>query len=349
MFFSRAGFVAAACVLAAALLLSAQGCGRASQTDGFHPSNKNGTGGSDAGSGSGSGGKAGTSTGSGTGGHSGESGYTGNGGEGAGGEVVAGAGAGASAVGGAGDDAGAGAEGGTGGDPGTGVYGPFDVGDDPNANCVQAGQICHRFITIQCAGEVHCCKDPGRTFQECYDYMFDGCINQLYIDKISLDPIVGFDPDFACTAFTEYEQKTEQCDPSVVDWGASLDGLRGMIKGTRGPGEGCAPGVTPPTKDGQAAALASCSDGANQACLPTAVAFWNCRPLSADGGNCMTDINCLPDLYCDNPDLSVTGARCKYRKQIGEPCAAANECLTLVCKQGQCRLDDQQGVFCLQN
>jgi hypothetical protein len=244
-------------------------------------------------------------------------------------------------------DGGAGA--GTGGDPGPVFYGPFDVGTDPNANCVQAGQICHRLTTIQCAGEVHCCENPGRTFQECYDYMFDGCVNELYIDKISLDPIVGFDLDFACTAFAEYEQKTEQCDPSVVDWGISMDGLRGIIKGTRGPGEGCATDITPPTKEGEAAALVSCTDGANQACLPTAVAFWNCRPLNGEGGNCMTDINCLPDLYCDNPDLSVTGARCKNRKQIGEPCAAANECLTLVCKQGQCRLDDQQGVFCLRN
>jgi hypothetical protein len=352
MLLSRVGFVAPACLLLAVALPSLQGCGKSSETPPFNP-HVNGSGGEGAGDGAEAGttgGESGSQPQSGDGGGSGASGDPGGGG---GGEE-AGAGAGVGAVGGV--VGGVGAVGGVVGGAGAGAgaagntepvfYGPFEAAGE---NCVQAGQICHRLTTIQCAGEVHCCENPGRTFQECYDYMFDGCVNDLYIDEISLDPIVGFDADFACTAFAEYEQKTEQCHTSVVDWGASLNGLRGIIKGTRNPGDSCFPELTPRTSAVDAAALASCSDGANQACLPLAAVFWNCSPLNGEGGRCMTDINCLPDHYCDNPDMSIIGAVCKYRKQIGQPCSVPNECLTLVCKQGQCRADDQQGVFCLQN
>ena len=56
-------------------------------------------------------------------------------------------------------------------------------------------------------------------------HTYAGCVNDPLIDQVSLDPIVDFDEEFACRAFTEYEQKTEQCDTDIVDWGLSVNGL----------------------------------------------------------------------------------------------------------------------------
>lgn len=225
----------------------------------------------------------------------------------------------------------------------------FDAGSDPNRNQVTPGQVCERLSTIQCAGEAFCCADPGRDFATCKQVMFEGCTSELMLDAVTLDPAVGYDEAYAEQAFTEYERKTSECDTSIADWAVSRDGLRAVIKGTIESDQSCAPSALVPSDEENAAALASCKYPETHACLPTAAVIWRCSPLNDAGGRCMTDLNCKPGLYCDNPELKVTGSICKVRKGEGEECELPNECASLMCKRDTCVPADQQAVFCLEN
>lgn len=233
---------------------------------------------------------------------------------------------------------------GTSGEPGC-----FNAGTDPNRNKVRSGNICDRLSTIQCAGEACCCDRPSRDFNECKQGMMQYCREHLRLDSISSDASTGFDPVVAEQVFGEYEQMASSCDINVVSWGTSFAGLRGIIKGTIDPGLPC----TPRTQWGDtldeagAAALVSCKDPATTACSHPAILLWTCSPRADVGGGCITDLNCVDGLYCDNPDLLVLGAVCKPRKAVGSACTLPNECQSLICRSGKCVEVNQQNVYCL--
>ncbi len=226
--------------------------------------------------------------------------------------------------------------------------GSFDAGSSPTRNMVQVADVCERLSTIQCAGEKHCCTNPGRTEEMCKSTMKDGCVNQLHLDAIAAQANTGFDRMSAETAFTEFERLASTCKPSIAQWGVSVTGFRGILKGTIAAGQSCRPplqSLTDPVIAG--AALVSCTDLGTQACLPMALS-WTCTPRHPAGGACFADANCLDDLYCDNPQTTF-GAVCKARKAPAAACTNANECLSLACKQGTCRAaDDVQAAYCLQ-
>jgi len=226
-----------------------------------------------------------------------------------------------------------------------------DMGTDPDRNRVKPGNICDRLSTIQCAAESCCCKNPKRDFDECKDGMEEYCREHLKIDAVSSDSLTGFDPDIAEEGFSEYEEMASSCDTDVVSWGTSLDGLRSIIKGTIDEGKPCTPkGDWGKTLDeAGAAALASCKDPENTACSHPAVLIWTCLPRVDVGDGCITDLNCLEGLYCDNPNLALRGAQCKKRKKIGSACTYPNECQSLICKDGECAKVNQQNVYCLSN
>lgn len=225
----------------------------------------------------------------------------------------------------------------------------FDVGTDPARNRVQPGNVCDRLTTIQCAAEGCCCDNPGRDLSTCKRVMMQYCREQLRIDSISADRTTGFDPVFAEQVFEQYERQASECRPSVVSWGVSFEGLRGIIKGTIEPGQPCTPsGDWGETLDeAGAAALASCRDPENTACSHPAMLLWLCSPRVDVGGACITDLNCLEGLYCDNPSLLLLGAVCRQRKAVGEPCALANECQTLICRYERCAEVTKENVYCL--
>lgn len=55
-----------------------------------------------------------------------------------------------------------------------------------------------------------------------------------------------------------------------------------------------------------------------------------CRPISARGGECTTDINCAPEDYCD-----LSALRCAARVGVEGACSAGNECAAgLSCQPG---------------
>jgi hypothetical protein len=223
--------------------------------------------------------------------------------------------------------------------------GIFDAGSAPDRNAVGPGTICQRLAQIQCAGEAFCCDAPGRDVTTCQTTMEAGCRDELLADAIAQRPEAGFDAAHAQMAFTALEEAASRCDPAIAALGESLDGIRGMFKGTLGPGEGCTPSPLLDTT-AAAAALTACTDAATQACLPSGLS-WSCVPLSDEGGNCFTDVNCLPGLFCDNPDLSLAGAACLPRKAVGEACALPNECQSLYCVGGACVPADAQSAYCL--
>jgi hypothetical protein len=222
----------------------------------------------------------------------------------------------------------------------------FDAGSDPERNKVSAGEMCDRLATIQCAGEAFCCENPGRDFNACKTQQLELCEDTFMFDALAESEKTGFDAAHAEAAYTEFERLASECDTSVVRWGATLEGLRGMFKGTVAPGGSCTT-VNVTRRDEVAKALASCMELATTACLPNGVLLWGCSPRAAAGGQCFTDVNCVDGLYCPNPNFDVAGSTCRERKAVGEQCATPNECASLFCKGGQCVEESVEAAYCL--
>ena len=305
------------CLVVCSVLAALVGFGCASSDD----ITRNPPAGSGGGGASGSGGQSGSGTG-GTSGDGGESGTSGDGG--------------ASGMSPAGD-------GGTGGTGGERV---FDAGNEPDRNDVTAGELCDRLSTIQCAGEAFCCDNPGRDFTACKREMQSGCEDKLMFDAIASSEKAAFSAEHAKLAYGEIERLASECDPSVADFGQSVDGLRGIFKGTVGPGGSCTT-FNVAFREEAAKALASCLDPANNSCLPETPLTWSCRARADVGGPCFTDVNCVDDLYCPNPDFEIAVATCTPRKAVGAACELPNECESLFCKGGQCVEASSQAAYCL--
>jgi hypothetical protein len=232
------------------------------------------------------------------------------------------------------------------GTTGEGLFG------DPADNAVTPGTICERLSTIQCAGEVTCC-DTARDFATCKTEMLTGCKDTLFLDTVAMNAITGFDAAAAKTAFDQFETMARACDPNVASWGASVTGLRSMLKGTVASGDSCPISASDSTSTA-AAALASCLDGGNVACMFTPLPGtdipinWKCEARVDAGAECFTDANCKEGLYCDNPDVKFN-AVCKARKAVGEACEYPNECSSLFCKKKLCVAVGEQPAYCLRN
>jgi hypothetical protein len=289
----------------------------------------------------------GATGGSGPGGSSGSGGSGGSGGAGNNtGTGGAGAGPGGSdGQGGVGGDSGSN---GVGGDGGTGALPPFDGGTDPNRNNVMPGQVCERLATIQCAAEVSCCGSPGRNFDQCKQAQLNTCRNEAYLDAVSSSPLTAFDMGRAAAAFAEFERLASMCDPAIVEWAISPNGLRGIVAGTKNANDSCLPPASQSMDRAVVAAhLASCRDSATQACLPLRLLAWECRPRGQVGADCFSDLNCVDGVFCDNPNLEVTGAKCVQRKLKDATCATSNECQSLFCRGGRCIAPSAGAAYCL--
>jgi hypothetical protein len=220
---------------------------------------------------------------------------------------------------------------------------------DPNA--VEPGELCERLATLQCEGETKCCEAPGRTYDSCKQAMFDGCSKRLRLDDIAMREEVGFDAEAARAAFEGFEKLAEKCDPTIAEWGSSLEGLPSMLKGTVAPDGNCAPRGALSNVAVFGAALSSCKNPETHACQPrdtqlSGMPDWTCDERSKDGGECFTDANCADGLFCDNPDRQV-GASCKPRKAVGEACLQASACESLACKAGKCAEVSVEAAYCL--
>jgi hypothetical protein len=224
----------------------------------------------------------------------------------------------------------------------------FDAGSDPARNMVQAGAVCARLSQIQCAGEAYCCENPGRTVEQCETAMRAGCVNDVFLDAVTANPITDFDAAKAAEAFTQLEMLASQCDPMIAEFGASATGLMSMLHGTIDSGRSCSPSGL--DKASAAASLAACADSTTTACLPTSALIWTCRPRGAAGSQCFSDLNCMEGLHCPNPSLAAGEfgtADCAARKAEGSPCMLPNECISFACKGGVCEPPSASAAYCL--
>jgi hypothetical protein len=234
--------------------------------------------------------------------------------------------------------------GGSGGDPGPRI---FDAGSDPNRNRVQAGAVCDRLAIIQCAGERYCCDDPGRSFEQCHLAQVSACRDEAHLDQITLNSITGYSVSHAETAFSEFERRASECDPSIAEWAASTGGMRSITQGTRSIGSDCSLSVFG-SEAANGAQLVSCANPAQAACLVESSLYAaSCVMRGQAGTKCFTDLNCVDGFFCNNPNLATSGDTCQTRKSNGASCSAQNECQSLTCRGGTCMEPTVQTAYCL--
>jgi len=221
----------------------------------------------------------------------------------------------------------------------------FDAGTDPDRNAVDVGSICDRLATLQCAAEATCCDAPGRTQAACKQAMKSRCDMDAMADAVAARSEAAFDADRAEQVFAQLERSMGACDPEVVAYGASRDGLGSLFAGTVAADGDCTPD-NPLNAVMGGAALVACAERERQACLPS-VGRWTCTTRSAIGGKCFSDDNCEEGAYCDNPMLDVRGSTCKRRKPDGSACALTTECRSLFCHDGECVAPSVQLAYCL--
>jgi hypothetical protein len=224
----------------------------------------------------------------------------------------------------------------------------FDAGSDPDRNRVMPGGLCTRLATIQCAAEAHCCTSPRRSVEDCVRALGSECNDTLYLDDIAANSITGWNEDATYASFTEFEERSARCDVGVAEWLISPQGLRGILKGTRGPGDNCKPSTAGlREKTEQAAALASCSQSETTACLPSSLlGAWTCAGRNSVGGGCATEYNCSPGLYCSVPGDTL--GKCADRLSLNAACKSGSDCESLYCKGGHCVEATIQVAFCLE-
>jgi hypothetical protein len=212
------------------------------------------------------------------------------------------------------------------------------------------GMLCKRFAEIQCTGEQACCSKPGRDMAACQTAQEAGCgMGALSLDAVAMDPITGFDMSKSNAAFAQFDTLAKKCDTTIASFGLSTDGFRGIATGTVAAGGKCNPATGGSSMAAAtAAALVSCKDPANNACLPAMKpADWTCAPRADSGGMCFTDANCKDGLYCDNPNFQIGSATCKPRKASGADCSLGTECTSLACSGGKCVDATKDTAYCL--
>jgi hypothetical protein len=149
------------------------------------------------------------------------------------------------------------------------------------------------------------------------------------------------------TTFTELETRSANCDLGIPGWSLTAAGIRGILKGTRAPGESCKPDTAQlGDKAAQAAALLSCTNSDVSACLPKSLlTTWTCSPKNAAGGGCATPENCDSGTYCQVPAGGSLG-KCAPSVPVQGACTSGVECSSYFCSAGRCVAPDSQLVFC---
>jgi hypothetical protein len=220
--------------------------------------------------------------------------------------------------------------------------------DRAPANAPNDDGLCARFSAIQCAAEQRCCSMKARSLERCESELIQSCTQSLHFDQIASDSKTGFDADAADRILRELDAQTADCDPGVLKWLSSEQGLRGIFKGTLREGESCYPAGGATGDAGVvAAALSSCRQADRLACLPRSLlGDWTCAPKQSTGQSCVTDDNCSNDGACNNFSKPALGT-CLERLPLGAACTESAECESLDCGEGACREPSVDFVYCI--
>ena len=224
---------------------------------------------------------------------------------------------------------------------------PRDAADAGAEPAAESGVLCQRVAAVQCEGEQRCCSTPPRSRERCESELAQACAQSLYLDRIAERAETGFDASAAERIFSEFAQRTARCDPSVLRWVSSAQGLRGIFRGTRGAGESCDPagGLTSDPAE-LAVALTTCRVDDGLACVASGLlGGWTCAAKQATGGACLTDDNCQPADVCDNYSQPMAG-NCVERLPLEAECELAAECDSLQCSDGWCSEALPEAVYC---
>jgi hypothetical protein len=237
--------------------------------------------------------------------------------------------------------------GGAGASGASGMGGDGDGDGDGDSNDVGPDGICERIAAIQCAAQEECCTAPEMDVAACTTKFIADCSD---LEAIAAEEIVGFDRAAVREALDELEARAGNCDPALASWAITAEGFASSFTGSRAAGADCTPEGGANTNDINAvgAALASCSNVATTACLPTDTT-WTCTARAAAGGDCFTDLNCQDGLFCEKGEDGPFDGTCVARKAAGADCFDANECTSFVCKDDACAAADAQAVYCFED
>ena len=215
------------------------------------------------------------------------------------------------------------------------------------AGPVESKNLCAQLADSQCQAEQRCCTAPGRALEACKTARAGECEQGSHLDSVATSPLTGFDATAADSVFAQLQAKLQACDPEVVRWSTSQEGLRSLFKGSVASGQSCKPAtVINADMSQQAAALLSCMDASRTACLPASLlGEWTCTGKSERGGSCVTDDNCQADAYCVVTSQAVFGT-CAERLALGMVCSGPTQCQSFSCSHGTCSAPDKQVAFC---
>jgi hypothetical protein len=214
---------------------------------------------------------------------------------------------------------------------------------------VAADEVCQRIADLQCSAERCCCTTDARKYptrDACMTTTVDACKKTAKTELVTTDARSGFDPAAAAVALERFQQYASGCDPEIVKWGISPDGLSSMLVGSVAAGKQCWTAA----QGADAPAFASCENG--YACLPdpgAAFSPWKCKPRAKLGETCLMDGSCQDSLRCE-PNLSTNIAmlgRCMQRLSNGAACARGLECKSLFCESGKCAAPSVTAAYCL--
>lgn len=202
---------------------------------------------------------------------------------------------------------------------------------------IPARGVCESLAEAYCDAEARCCgaPDPSRR-ERCASWIASRCAGWV---ALADDARTAYDGALARAVLDEALARIDACDPSLVPFLSSVEGLPAALEGTVEPGEACASGAEPAT-----VALHACRE--QHACVRIAPSRWNCLAPMARGGTCRLDRDCAEGLFCDTDAPGEVDGTCEPKRPEGGECARAAECSSALCVDGDCVALTQTNAYC---
>lgn len=225
-----------------------------------------------------------------------------------------------------------------------------DGGSDADAETggtVRDVEFCDRLAEVLCEARLACCTaavEDGETRASCRAAVLPECTASL--GMLVLDPEMGYDSARAWEELEEArslaigEGEEPSCDPGLVEWAYSAEGLYAILQGTYGVGQLCG-GLYEPTNNFKC--------GPDLACWPVGGES-RCRALSEGGEPCFNDLECIDGYFCGG--AGVLPGDCVAAGDLGAECRENRQCQSSYCEMpeagtiGACAPPDREAIYC---
>jgi hypothetical protein len=219
------------------------------------------------------------------------------------------------------------------------VLSPSDLmGDDVTP--IEPRAFCDQLAASYCVAHESCCS-PEQTIDQGSCLSTTRALCNWMVD-IASDARAGYDGVAALAVLAESERLLEACDPDVLPYLLSSDGLLATLAGTVPPGDECSTRDVP-----NVAEFFSCQE--ERACVRVGANRWTCLQRVPLGGSCRNDSDCAEGLYCDSALPSILEGTCVERLANDSPCSRGNQCLSYVCAGDEtksCQTLTAENVYC---